>query len=709
MSFLNPLLLAGAFFAAVPLIIHLFGRRNAQEEFFPAMEFLFEIVQRSAFWEKVRRFILLAIRMLMVVVFTFLLARPFAPIVATEGAAAESRETYIFVLDTSLSMSYLKGGESLLALSKAYIENAVSDLGTNIRLELIEATVPPRLVFQGEKKSSREFFAKLEDLEPSLRQTNISEALRFIADRGEQSALVEVLVFSDFSKSAFGEVFSLTPNYSLRFVDPAERAEPLKALPNVALTGFHLEEGYDGQFRNFVEVEVQNFGEESLDEVMVEVSLDGGATLRGTLSLEAREKKKKKFTFSELTKGQYKGEVRLLDGTGEDGYSQDDQLDFSLEVYPLLKVLALNGEPRNTPIRDELFFFEKALGRLVKDVEPMELQVIGVEELDDRLLSAFSPDVVWIANPPPHLCEGDRAKLLLEGSWGLIFSLGQQVEPTHFNACWESALGLKLRDLHDVRANASLGDGVGLTSLNRNHAIFFGADQELLEALRLSQTHRYFHLELTPNRGSSVIAKYESGAAALVELGFSERRAPGFLLSTSIDLAMSDLAIRASFVPWLQQILYYAGGRPVGMRDIVSMAGEPLELALPGGFTGAWIEDSKGQRREPTDFSPSAGRVFFPEIQSPGIWKLGLKKGEELVSELSPLVMILPSTRESDLSPVSADSLLLLGNQGDAPTRKLMWSGVGGEDDHATNKWMKILLLSLLVLVGMEVILAARG
>ena len=278
----------------------------------------------------------------------------------------------------------------------------------------------------------------------------------------------------------------------------------------------------------------------------------------------------------------------------------------------MLKILAVNGEPNSTPIRDEFYFFEKALGRLMEDVEPMALKVVGVEELDDTLLSVFAPDVIWVANPPPELCVGGRAELLLGGSWGLIFSLGEQVDAAQFNECWEGALGLRLRDLHDVRANASLGNGVGLTALNRGHPIFFGVDTELMEALRLSQTHRYFHLELTPNRGSAAIAKFESGAVAMAELGRMNRERPVLLLSTSIDLAMSDLAIRASFVPWLQRILYYGGGRPVGTKNIIARSGEPFEVGLPGGFTGVWLEGTGGTRVEPTEVSSGEGRSSVP-------------------------------------------------------------------------------------------------
>ncbi len=102
MNFLNPVFLAGLAAAALPILIHLFSRRRARELSFPSLEYLQEISRRKVRRMRLRQWLLLALRVLIVSFFALAMGRP----VIRGGAGVVSRgsSTMAVVLDNSFSM-----------------------------------------------------------------------------------------------------------------------------------------------------------------------------------------------------------------------------------------------------------------------------------------------------------------------------------------------------------------------------------------------------------------------------------------------------------------------------------------------------------------------------------------------------------------------------------------------------------------------------
>ena len=76
MSFLNPFLLFGLVAAAIPVIIHLFTRRQPKETLFPSLEFLTEVNQSEIRRLKLKQWLLLLLRTLAVAALAMAIARP---------------------------------------------------------------------------------------------------------------------------------------------------------------------------------------------------------------------------------------------------------------------------------------------------------------------------------------------------------------------------------------------------------------------------------------------------------------------------------------------------------------------------------------------------------------------------------------------------------------------------------------------------------
>ena len=88
MNFLNPVFLAGLAAAAIPILIHLFTRRQPKSIPFSSLEFLAEVHQSEIRRLKLKQWVLLALRTLAIAALAIAMAKPLA---GRTSAGAPSR------------------------------------------------------------------------------------------------------------------------------------------------------------------------------------------------------------------------------------------------------------------------------------------------------------------------------------------------------------------------------------------------------------------------------------------------------------------------------------------------------------------------------------------------------------------------------------------------------------------------------------------
>src|SRR5438105_10060538 len=100
-----PFLVAGAIFAAGPIIIHLLNRRRYRVVQWAAMDFLRQAIKRNRKILQLRDLVLLVLRTLAVLLFGAALARPY---LASHQQQFDDRQPVhaIIIVDNSLSMAY---------------------------------------------------------------------------------------------------------------------------------------------------------------------------------------------------------------------------------------------------------------------------------------------------------------------------------------------------------------------------------------------------------------------------------------------------------------------------------------------------------------------------------------------------------------------------------------------------------------------------
>src|SRR5436190_4463920 len=120
LSFLAPVFLAGAFAAAVPLVLHLLKREPEPRVKFAAVKLLKHAPVEYTQRRHLRELLLLALRIATLVLLALAFARPFF----ASGAAIGSAGVTVVALDTSFSMSAPGRFERARQMAKEAIDRA---------------------------------------------------------------------------------------------------------------------------------------------------------------------------------------------------------------------------------------------------------------------------------------------------------------------------------------------------------------------------------------------------------------------------------------------------------------------------------------------------------------------------------------------------------------------------------------------------------
>ena len=126
MSFLQPGILLGLPLLALPIIIHLVNRQRHRTVNWAAMRFLLDARRMSTGMARIRQWLILLMRMLIIAGIVMAISRPLAGLWMGGLAGSGNKETYI-LLDRSASMEQqnLQSGQSKRATALTKLSNSL--------------------------------------------------------------------------------------------------------------------------------------------------------------------------------------------------------------------------------------------------------------------------------------------------------------------------------------------------------------------------------------------------------------------------------------------------------------------------------------------------------------------------------------------------------------------------------------------------------
>jgi hypothetical protein len=399
------------------------------------------------------------------------------------------------------------------------------------------------------------------------------------------------------------------------------------------------------------------------------------------------------FTPIAVPSGPTKGLVRIT----PDSLTQDDVLNFTIAPDEAVPVLIV--EP-SSPRENQSLFLSRALA--IGDRPTFRIAVKGVSALTPRDFDGRALVVLDEVTPPSGPV-GARLRALIDGGGGVIVVPGGNATDA-WPAEWRSLLPAigKVIDRTDAA-------GGTLSSLDYAHPIF-----EIFNAPRSGDfsTARFLRYRtLTPQPGSTVIARFDDGSPALVERLVG--RGKILTWASTFDSYWTNLPLQPVFLPFVHQLGKHAG-RYADPRPWFT-AGEVLDLSRHGELTAPFLSgraadsttelvlDAPSGTRERVTTS---GANHMITLREQGFYEL---RGRDTpVGSGRPIAVNVDPT-ESDLSHLDPQDVVAAVTS--APGQHQPGSDAFAatpQDQEQRQKVWWYLLLGALLLMGIETMLSNR-
>ena len=646
MEFDSPTYLWGMVAAVIPLLLHLINRRQAQVHDFAAIEFLLASNRHVARRLKLKQWLLMFVRMVLIAALPMAFAKPFTTSPSATLVGTTEPASVVFVIDPSVSMGYQIGdGGTLLERALQRAQDIVRDLRNESDVAVILATSPPTALTQRLSFDRQEIINLLSTVELSQGRADLMGALRLAEQILVESghARREVILLSDGQSTEWegaSRPWSLDHAPSVTVVDISGGLERR----NRGIVGVAAEPDGGGIGRN-VRITVDVLNDQPVafeDNVTVKI---GQKTVKGFLRIPPFSEGQKVFTIRLPDMGLKTGVVELA----PDELPGDDSRHFVIDFLRRVHVLVVNGSSRTVPYKDEAFFLRAALQPGTDSGSRITPTYVKPDELTPRQLEVV--DVVILAN----VSGLDRPQVDALTGWvkrggGLFITAGENVTDGVYNDKLRALLPLPIRDSGVVS-----DPPVFFTGGSTSHPAMSPFSRLETASLFSAGTRRYVLLETDSTANVEVLLSFTGGAPALVERSVDDGKVVMF--TTSIDRDWTELPFKTSFLPLVQQLVLHLARRldPPESRSIT--VGETRRIHLERQVGTLEVVRPNGQVVELQGDALAGDEAIFQDTGLAGVYSVtqnndGSKTEKRFAVHIDPLESNLRDVEISDIQAI---------------------------------------------------------
>jgi hypothetical protein len=676
MSFLTPLFLVALAGLAIPVLLHLIQKERKNVVQFPSLMFLRRIPYQSVQRRRIRHWLLLALRLAALALIVFAFARPFFERQDLGAAAGSGAREVVVLLDRSYSMSY--GDRWARAMAAA--RDAVNGLEGTERGSIVFFAAGAEVALRSTGDRGR-LLSALSGAESGAGATRYGPALKLAGSILGESALPrrEVVLISDFQRGGWqGAEGVRLPDGAVLTPVVIDDRNPA----NLAVTPVSLQRSrFENQERVAVTAGVMNHGERAANAVELTLEVGGRPVQTQRVSLEPRGSTSVTFDPITLTERNVRASVRLAN----DPLLRDNVFHFVLSPEdPVRVVIAERGSSREASL-----YLSRALA--VGGSPRFETTIRQADSLSAEDLTAA---VVILNDAPVPQAAAERLQRYVKGGGGLFIVLGQR-------AAWPGSADI-LPGIPAAPVDRSTGVPARLGALEYGHPVF-----ELFRAPRsgdFSAARIYGYRAMSPAPGSRVLARFDDGAAALLERDIGTGHV--IVWTSTLDLYWNDLAVKPVFLPFVHRIVRHLAGyrEPAPWRTV----GDVVEPAAVQGAARAQMAASR------VVVTPGGQRVALDEegsdvleLTDQGFYEIRAQGRE---AEAPLVVASNVDLAESDLAGIDPRDVAAaaMGRAGATGTADATVAPTREAQESAQRIWWYLLFAGLLLL-GAETLVANRS
>jgi hypothetical protein len=638
LTLLAPWALAGAALLAIPVLVHLFKPRRVRQTPFSSLRWLRltpQKLSRRIQWHQVLLFLLRAAFLLLLVL---ALARPL-----WNPGTAPYRERFI-VVDVGHGMNYRVSGQPpptdrALLLARELVQRNQPGDRTAILLSGSQTRALAPLSTQPEN-----YLAELERTQAGLTETDFGSAVpvvRGLLASPRTDATAEVWFITDNQQhawqpgapAAFLDGLPVTASVHVVDVGPAG--------PQNAWIGRARLLEYAKPTRRVFNVEVGCVGDSTQERKLVLDAAPGLPAQSRQVLLSPGKATVVEFDVpadADLRTG-----ILRFHFAEPDGLPADDEFLLNLDTQGLLRVLLIEGPAAGLHLRTAIESLRDRMG--------LPVRLTATPVADVRAEEVTQSDVILLADVPE--LKGDLVAAVedrVRGGAGLAIILGEAGKPAFLNTRLfkplqpaDSLLPGPVRPTLDREEQR-----LPLTDVRWSHPMLAGLNDPVLGDLGQVRFRRWHEFTADVPEGTSVLARIDGGAPAILEQPFGAGRV--IILNTGAADHWCDLAKRKSYLPLIDRLLGELGAS--GMRASYAV-GEMVVFPLMDWHSGEAVKAlAPDGRRLPAPIrNLGHGRASISfEADEAGVYRIERPSG-------NAAIVVQPGRAESTLSPMDPTTL----------------------------------------------------
>ena len=689
MVFLNPAVLIGLLAASIPILIHLLNLRKLKKIEFSTLTFLKELQKNKIRKVKLKQWLLLVLRVLIILFLVFAFARPTLEGVAIGGTTSAAKTTAVFILDDTFSMSVVDQNGSYFNQAKQTIKNLLKNFqeGDEIGLILKSDNLTEGVILTS---NFSEFEKQIETINVSYSSGMIHNSFLKAAEiiAASQNFNKEIYILSDFQSGRLvkDEVVSdlsllLDKNTRIYAINYSGNNAFNLSIDKIEISTAIFEKEKPVSFL----VTITNHSEQTANNTVVSLFMNEERASQQSISLNPSEIKVIEIEALSKATGFIKVSAELED----DDIENDNRRFLSIYIPDIIPVL-LSADQQN-----DLRFVNVAL--LTGNVsDNYKLDYKPANQLLSTRLDDYS--VIFIIGE--SITSGfERIKNFVEQGGGVVILPSSKINLDKFNNLLQN-IGLPKAESHigqpDKTDNPTLFQDTEFEHpLLKN--IFEAQEKKRIESPDIYSYYRIIIGALGRN-----IISLPDGSAFLSEIRIGKGKV--LLFNSAPVLSWNSFPLKGLFPALMNKSILYLATQEQDGRD--NLAGEPvnlnirnarlpqLRIVLPDGredyinLTG----DERG------DF------LIYQNTKTAGSYEVysGEQKLEEISVNTDPAESIMKYYSDNDIKSyiekINFDGTFIIIDKDEDPVNVILQARFGSE------LWKYFLLIAiLLALVEMTI------
>ncbi|MCO6472295.1 MAG: BatA domain-containing protein [Melioribacteraceae bacterium] len=560
MIFLNPTVLFGLLAASIPVLIHLLNLRKLKKIEFSTLAFLKELQKTKIRRIKLKQWILLALRILLILLLVSAFARPTIESVTLGGASSAAKTSSVIILDNSFSMSKITDKGSYFNIAKATAKRLIDNLNSGDNISVL-ATADGRQDLIG-YANPEHIKSLVDNIEISDRTFSAEEALlRAVTILNESKDFnKEIYFLSDFQNSSFPqnamteleiENPELVKFYTFNFDG--------RGIDNIAITDLSVNNQIF-ELNKTIEfnAELKNFSERDFDNLVVSLFINGERSAQKSTAITSGQTVNVNFE-TVLTKS---GVLDVIAEIEDDDILHDNKRYLNISVPEKFNVLIAYEN------KSDAHFLTTALNYSA-DEEQIQTDEIFLKNILSKNLNEF--DVLFIIAGKEEYSYKDLLEDYLKTGGKIVIIPSSNAEQVYLN---------------DLMQRFDLGTIVSLVELSREekpikadsfdelHPMFTNLFETEKRDFNPPEFYKYFRTKNSPSSGK--IISFEDKSPFLLQK--KDNSGALFLFTSSLTLDWNDFPLKGLFAPLIIKSVFYLTQQKEIEEKII--AGMPVSVDL---------------------------------------------------------------------------------------------------------------------------------